>query len=534
MSMNRVHQFVKGTGSSAPPPSEEEKQRANRLKFEQTPFSAPLETHLESSKEHLPEQNHGPFVDENNRANNAQSLRPSPQAMNGGNQAVSNPETPAPGVDQHRNKSVRHLYHQNAYSSLGNTQPPESPFESDDDLAAAPGPRRDVFADFESALAHSRAAYDRRSEALGRGRVATPDSYPPTSDGQQTQQFQSPPNTNQLPQLSRRPQHVSPRKVRHADGQSTHTNDEVHGRKSFQGQYDLASPPSSMQPHSHSNGVDEHAARQILERAQDYHKAHARRNSQPPASSHSRKPSRDTSLPHRSRPATTEPTHAGTGPNISKAFETLGLPHPSASVRFDTHSQRCPERNASGSATPGEKHKADFSHRDAAYSSERLDFPTPPHADEPLLDYEPDVLYSKDYNDLAAESFDIDPHAPRDPDSTPLNIPKTLERLLKSLSTQSQSQDAINTAESFVESLTLDDWNTVGSWLIDEFTKAEKTITQRREQRREIAKKFEAEVARREGAVQNQLQDVDGEMGEMKRSGGMVLEGRTPVGKRTR
>ena len=373
---------------------------------------------------------------------------------------------------------------------------------------------------------------ERRSRETPRKRVQTPDSYPDTSDGQTTKQSQSPPRIHHMRSPTHRQgQHLSHRTTCEADEQGNEALVSPYSRDRQQRNGADDEPPQPQVDHEHQvNGVDEHGAKHMFDRAREYHKAHARSNSQT-LEPVSRKPAPGTPLPSHTRSPTAE--HAHFGPNMDKAFNTLGLPSNQSPQHLHNQPPRGipPKRGANTTAGAG----TELQSPPAPPMRDHCASITPPAAhplsgslpaEGTVFDYDPPGLYQWKFSALMAESFDTDPRRPRESDEDPPDVSSRVASLKGSLDPSSAM--SCGEAEAFFASLTLAEWVEAGKSLTEEFRKEREKLSKVREGRRTVAQRFESEVAKREGAVQDEIKKVEGELGEMRKTGGQVLLNRTP------
>ncbi|KAI5295105.1 hypothetical protein KEM52_002344 [Ascosphaera acerosa] len=136
-------------------------------------------------------------------------------------------------------------------------------------------------------------------------------------------------------------------------------------------------------------------------------------------------------------------------------------------------------------------------------------------------DYPPNILRSKTFAELDAESFDYNPAPmqpifPPQPQGPPLSLYEKLDRL-RSL-TEDQRRD-------FFSSLTMAEWEDSGDWLIEQFGELLQRTKAARRERRKVAQMFEEEIARRYALLEQESSSIKHRMNEM-RSGGLdVLRG---------
>jgi hypothetical protein len=133
------------------------------------------------------------------------------------------------------------------------------------------------------------------------------------------------------------------------------------------------------------------------------------------------------------------------------------------------------------------------------------------------LDYEPEELYAKDFDDLQKEPFDGAPRedihdAPSDPSSKPLE-----ERLsaFAELDTRRQRE--------LFASLDIEQWEEAGDWFQKRFSDIFDKLKAARRNRRDLASRFEQRIAQRQQALTKKRKVTDDALSEMKRTGKLVL-----------
>ncbi|KAK2741533.1 hypothetical protein FQN55_008287 [Onygenales sp. PD_40] len=160
------------------------------------------------------------------------------------------------------------------------------------------------------------------------------------------------------------------------------------------------------------------------------------------------------------------------------------------------------------------------------YTSLRLSTLSPISSRRPITaissDYPPNILETKSFADLRAESFDYNPAPPQpifQPQDPPLPLPEKLNRL-KALTSDQR--------ENFFTSLSLAEWEDSGDWLIEEFGVLLKKTKEARIERRKVAAVFEREIERRYEGVQAEGEGIGQRLEEMRTGGLGVLKGRLP------
>jgi hypothetical protein len=131
------------------------------------------------------------------------------------------------------------------------------------------------------------------------------------------------------------------------------------------------------------------------------------------------------------------------------------------------------------------------------------------------LDYDITQLKQMSYVELKKESFDHNPTA-RDfqLDDLEGSLEKRLTRV-KQLETGHQHE--------FFQSLLLDEWDQAGDWFLEQFSELMSKMREARKTKRELAKKFEEDIAGRQMVVQDRKDGIVKAMRDMKESGRTAL-----------
>ncbi|KAL4964171.1 extracellular mutant protein 11-domain-containing protein [Aspergillus stella-maris] len=153
-------------------------------------------------------------------------------------------------------------------------------------------------------------------------------------------------------------------------------------------------------------------------------------------------------------------------------------------------------------------------------------------------DYPPEILATKTFTELQAEPFDHTPTLPPIPPKTQTPKPKSTQdpsqiaKAPEQLPTEDQITYLLrlNPQEqnAYFSTLSLDEWESCGDSLIDEFGKLMGKMKDLRCERRATAKIFEDEIKRRHEVVEEQSQEITGKFEEMRAGGAEVLRGRSP------
>ncbi|TKA31295.1 hypothetical protein B0A50_02140 [Salinomyces thailandicus] len=153
--------------------------------------------------------------------------------------------------------------------------------------------------------------------------------------------------------------------------------------------------------------------------------------------------------------------------------------------------------------------------------SEVEDYQPPdlPQQQSTKLDYEPAQLYSLSYHEVKNAIFDFAPDAVQYtmPDNVPSDDLQAQLRSAYRLEAPDQAR--------FLAILDIESWEQAGDWFLDQFSELVSTLKSARQEKRQAAKLFEAEVEKRHHAVSKKRKLTENALGEMKASGAMVLQG---------
>ncbi|KAL1861991.1 hypothetical protein Plec18167_001225 [Paecilomyces lecythidis] len=159
------------------------------------------------------------------------------------------------------------------------------------------------------------------------------------------------------------------------------------------------------------------------------------------------------------------------------------------------------------------------------------------HAKEPTtsskkrqfeLDYPPEVLHQKPFEDLESESFDYIPasNPPAPPPTSPPPQPQEARTAAERVALLIKLSDSDR--RNYLSSLTMDDWEECGDELISRFSNILVKMKEARQARRKTAAAFEAEIKRRHDVVRNEEKDLATKLAEMKEGGLGVLRRQSP------
>jgi hypothetical protein len=141
---------------------------------------------------------------------------------------------------------------------------------------------------------------------------------------------------------------------------------------------------------------------------------------------------------------------------------------------------------------------------------------------ETPLDYTPEALTKKTYEELHKQSFD---HYPGEQpsilseDDEARSINERLG-LVQKMDSESKQQ--------FIASLSLGEWEDAGDWFLERFSMIITKMKDARKERRKLAKSFEEEIYKRHEGVQGKKRDIEEALSEMSKSGAVVLKAGTP------
>lgn len=142
------------------------------------------------------------------------------------------------------------------------------------------------------------------------------------------------------------------------------------------------------------------------------------------------------------------------------------------------------------------------------------------------MDYDRAQLDNMDYDALKAQSFDVDPNAAAVQDSLEPGSSIT-DRVATIAKVQPRQQ------VDFFNSLSMKDWEEAGDWFIGQFNGLVGKLKEVRQEKRKAAQGFEDEIEGRYKAVGQKRKQIDTALGDMRESGGKVLQG-TPKKTKTR
>jgi len=140
-----------------------------------------------------------------------------------------------------------------------------------------------------------------------------------------------------------------------------------------------------------------------------------------------------------------------------------------------------------------------------------------------IPDFDLDKLMKQDYSALRAQPFDISPSEKR----TTLVSNDLDDLMVKHLNSTQGDQNK------FFQSLTIDEWEDAGDWLLGRATDIMKRLKKVRREKRRLTLDVEIEMEKRHDAVMKKRKATDEALDAMKKSGGQVLAS-TPRKRATR
>lgn len=143
------------------------------------------------------------------------------------------------------------------------------------------------------------------------------------------------------------------------------------------------------------------------------------------------------------------------------------------------------------------------------------------------LDYDPPGLYGKTFTELKAASFDANPNVAEPDFMSVLQPDDTLPKKLQALLPMDE-----RVKQDFFASLGIEEWEDVGDWFLDSFSKLTDRFKIARREKRKMAHEFENEVEMRHDSISKKQRLTAGALNEMKESGGKVLQSTPKKGPR--
>jgi hypothetical protein len=156
-------------------------------------------------------------------------------------------------------------------------------------------------------------------------------------------------------------------------------------------------------------------------------------------------------------------------------------------------------------------------HTDRLQSSQvtiRDTYPTP--------DYNDEILKGMKYSELKSENWE------KDPNPKSFDLPVELQgpgiglgERIKYYADKKDDDLAL-----FFEQLSASEWEQAGDWLIGKFGELMQQLKEKRQEKRALTEKFEAEIEAREKAVRSKSEHLDKKFNQMRASGEDVLRGK--------
>ncbi|KAF2672619.1 hypothetical protein BT63DRAFT_420843 [Microthyrium microscopicum] len=211
----------------------------------------------------------------------------------------------------------------------------------------------------------------------------------------------------------------------------------------------------------------------------------------------------------------------------SPAFAMHGGP-PYQGQESPRHPKQAPKpavnRGPADNHVAGEKrgHRVAFTEKSQMINGSGLD---PVEAAEINLDYSLEELKDLNYSDLNNQDFDVDPKATRATERVEGDALK--HQLEKGLALSDDKK------KQFFNSLTIDQWDESGDWFLEQYGGLLQKMREARKAKRDLAQKFEKQVAERQDAVEARKGGIMNVLGEMKKSGQVVLKAQPNHGNKT-
>lgn len=147
----------------------------------------------------------------------------------------------------------------------------------------------------------------------------------------------------------------------------------------------------------------------------------------------------------------------------------------------------------------------------------------PPQQPELGPDHSTAELKNMDYQDLANEAWDIDPHdkpqvQSTPPERAPESIKDRFERILK--------EEEIDNQYAIVKTLSMEEWEQTGELFIDRFGELMKKMIKARQDKRALVYEFEKKIEERERLIRTKSVKLEKNLLDMKKGGEGVLRGK--------
>jgi hypothetical protein len=138
----------------------------------------------------------------------------------------------------------------------------------------------------------------------------------------------------------------------------------------------------------------------------------------------------------------------------------------------------------------------------------------------PGADYDDATLKGMKYSELKSENWDnyLNPK--------PFELPAELQGSKLGQQMEYFAGKEVDELASFFEQLPTKQWEEAGDLLIDKFADLLKQLKEKRQEKRALTEKFEAEIEAREKAVRGKSEHLDKKFSEMRASGEDVLRGK--------
>lgn len=138
------------------------------------------------------------------------------------------------------------------------------------------------------------------------------------------------------------------------------------------------------------------------------------------------------------------------------------------------------------------------------------------------VDFDLETLFKMPYKDLRNQPFDEDLNQDKHPSL--IGLPPSLDERMELFKAERPEDQA-----AFLASLSIDEWEEAGEWLMKQFGTVMTKVADARRDRRKIATEFENRLAARDAEVRQRTDDVTAALKDIKKAGEDLLRGKTPT-----
>ncbi|KFY30599.1 hypothetical protein V494_08098 [Pseudogymnoascus sp. VKM F-4513 (FW-928)] len=140
------------------------------------------------------------------------------------------------------------------------------------------------------------------------------------------------------------------------------------------------------------------------------------------------------------------------------------------------------------------------------------------------LDFDQETLFKMSHEELKNQPFDADPSQVKTPVNPSLaDLPESLDERMELF----KNRPAEERAE-FFASLSIDEWEEAGEWLMKQFGTVMGKVAESRRNRRKTALRYESMMAERDAEIREKTDDVTAALKDLKNGGQDLLRGKTP------